>query len=134
MKIAAPVYGSKPTFLCDLPSCKVKFIPIKPNQEFCCTVHKDEFHRQAHELGAKMLRSKGMKCAKIDKSPRLQRIVKFLSDNKPHTTMAIQIACRVVSVATCISELKKNGLNITTTYKNTNIDGAKVYDYQLLAF
>ena len=74
---------------------------------------------------------KGMHFAKLDKSPRLLRILKFLSDCKPHTTMAIQNGCHTVSVATSISELRKNGYDILTTYKGTNVDGAKVFEYQL---
>ncbi len=45
-------------------------------------------------------------------SPRLQRVLKVLSDGRPHTTRDIVRKGRVMAVSACISELRENGAEI----------------------
>ncbi len=46
-------------------------------------------------------------------SPRLQRVLKLLSDGKPHTTRTIVRKAQVMAVNACISELRHHGAEIT---------------------
>ena len=46
-------------------------------------------------------------------SPRLQRVLRLLSDGRPHTTRDIVRKAQVMAVNTCISELRFHGAEIT---------------------
>lgn len=48
-------------------------------------------------------------------SPRLQRVLKLLSDGKPHTTRQIVRGACVMAVNACVSELRTHGAEITCT-------------------
>lgn len=48
-------------------------------------------------------------------SPRLSRVLKLLSDGRPHTTRAIVRGARVMAVNACISELRAHGAEIDCT-------------------
>ena len=48
-------------------------------------------------------------------SPRLQRVLRVLSDGQPHTTRDIVRKGRVMAVNACISELRQHGAEITCT-------------------
>jgi len=72
--------------------------------------------------------------AKLDKSDRLQRIVKYLKKRgrKGATTREIALECDVMNVATCASEinrqLAKGGIDCH--FERTTDDGRKVYRYR----
>lgn len=53
-----------------------------------------------------------MHSARLDKSQRLQRVLKVLSDTKPHTTRDIIRKASVCAVNSIISELRDNGFKI----------------------
>jgi len=53
-----------------------------------------------------------MNSAKLDKSPRLQRVHKLLSNGGEFSTMAIVQAANVCAVNSIISELRDNGIGI----------------------
>ncbi len=53
-----------------------------------------------------------MKAASLT-SPRLQRVLKLLSDGYPHTTRDIIRKARVMAVSACVSELRTHGAVIT---------------------
>ena len=53
-----------------------------------------------------------MHAARLDRSPRLQRVHACLSDGAEHTTWEIATAGRTVCPATCISELRAQGARI----------------------
>lgn len=53
-----------------------------------------------------------MNSAKADQSKRLQRVLKVLSDTKPHTTREIIRKASVCAVNSIISELRDNGYKI----------------------
>lgn len=50
--------------------------------------------------------------AKVDKSARLQRVDRFLSDGLWHSTREIVEGAFVMAVNSCISELRANGRKI----------------------
>jgi hypothetical protein len=53
-----------------------------------------------------------MHAAKLKNSPRLQRVDKFLSDLRPHTTRDIIRGADVCAVNSCVAELRANGRTI----------------------
>lgn len=53
-----------------------------------------------------------MNHAKINKSPRLKRVLDYLSDGNPHSTLEIVVNANVCAVNSCISELRCNGYDI----------------------
>ena len=69
--------------------------------------------------------------ARLNQSPRLQRLLKFLSDREPHSTLDIIVGAGICSVNTSICELRLNGFDIPCKYVKTMEDGAKIYEYQL---
>ena len=71
--------------------------------------------------------------AKVDKSPRLQRLVEYLrkSGRQGATSWELMQACSLVAVSTCISELRWQGYLIETTHEGTH-EGRKVYRYRLI--
>ena len=50
--------------------------------------------------------------AKLNNSPRLQRLLAFLRDGKPHTTRNILKAIDICAVNTAICELRRNGFDV----------------------
>jgi hypothetical protein len=50
-----------------------------------------------------------MHAASIDKSPRLQRVDRFLQDGRWHSTLEIVQGCHVCAVNSIIAELRHNG-------------------------
>lgn len=69
-----------------------------------------------------------MHAAKIDDSPRLQKVRDFLRRNGPATTFRIIEQCHVCAVNSIIAELRANGYVITCTA----VKGRRgVYLYQL---
>lgn len=53
-----------------------------------------------------------MNAANLAKSERLQRVKKFLSDHRPHSTLEIVKKANVCAVNSIVSELRANGLPI----------------------
>lgn len=72
--------------------------------------------------------------AKIETSVRLKRMLSELEKGGIHSTLELQKATNDMAPATTISELRRNGLNITCAYSGTNSEGRKIYNYQLLPF
>lgn len=50
--------------------------------------------------------------ARIENSPRLQRVAALLEDGRWHSTLDIMIGAGVCAVNSCIAELRENGLEI----------------------
>ena len=59
-----------------------------------------------------------MHAATPDKSDRLQRVIAFLSDASPHSTMEIVIGANVMAVSAAISELRTHGYDIACWRKD----------------
>lgn len=53
-----------------------------------------------------------MKAAKLESSPRLQRVHALLSDGRPRTTRDIVTGAHVCAVNSCIAELRDNGVPV----------------------
>ena len=53
-----------------------------------------------------------MHAAKLEKSPRLQRVYSLLKAGRPYTTREIMAYADVCAVNSCIAELRDNGFNI----------------------
>jgi biotin operon repressor len=54
-----------------------------------------------------------MKAARIETSPRLQRVRDLLADGREYSTLDIVIGASVCAVNSCIAELRANGYAIT---------------------
>lgn len=70
-----------------------------------------------------------MHAAKLEDSPRLQKVLNFLRFHGVRTTMEIMQGCHVCAVNSIIAELRENGFTI-----NCNaVKGQRgVYQYQLI--
>ena len=53
-----------------------------------------------------------MNHASLAQSPRLQRVLAYLSDCKEHSTLEIAQGARVCAVSAAISELRENGIAV----------------------
>lgn len=53
-----------------------------------------------------------MHAAKLGNSPRLQRTLALLQDQRPHTTLDIIRGANVCAVNSCVDELRENGFTI----------------------
>lgn len=53
-----------------------------------------------------------MKAARLETSPRLQRVLDLLSDGRPRTTREIVVGAHVCAVNSCIAELRENGIAV----------------------
>lgn len=76
-----------------------------------------------------MSRTGAMHAAKVEDSPRLQKVLNFLRRNGPATTLRIIEQCRVCAVNSIIAELRANGYTINCT----PVKGKRgVYLYELI--
>lgn len=112
-KRSGAVYGEPSIVSCGNPNCKEVFEKTL-NKVYHSKDCKDDFHRLRNKLGEKVIRQGKIRAALMENSPRLQRVVKVLSDGKPHSTRDIQTEADVCAVGTIIQELKhtKNGFDI----------------------
>lgn len=53
-----------------------------------------------------------MRAARIEHSPRLQRVAELLSDGRWYSTLDIIVGAGVCAVNSCVAELRANGLAI----------------------
>lgn len=53
-----------------------------------------------------------MHAARLDHSPRLQRVAEFLADGRAHTTLDIVRGASVCAVNSCVAELRENNIDI----------------------
>ena len=70
-----------------------------------------------------------MKAAKLDSSPRLQRVLGFLWDMQEHTTRDIVAWAHVCAVNSCVAELRANGFRITC--RQDMVQGQRCWIYRL---
>lgn len=110
------VYGTSDMIECGHPGCKetFKFNQKYPSKKYCSKECKNYHHKMERVAGQKVLARGTIHAALLENSPRLQRVAKYLSDGKPHSTMDIQIDCRVCGVPAIKAELihPKNGFDI----------------------
>ena len=53
-----------------------------------------------------------MHSARIDRSARLQRVLRLLADGRPHSTLDIIQAAQVCAVNSIVAELRDNGIRV----------------------
>ena len=70
-----------------------------------------------------------MNAAHLDRSPRLQRVLEFLSDMQEHTTRDIVIGAQVCAVNSCVAELRANGFRIEC--RQDMVEGRRYWHYRL---
>lgn len=68
-----------------------------------------------------------MRAARLETSPRLQRVLWALMDGQWHTTRELIVAAEVCAVNSCIAELRANGVAIETCCQ-----GVGRYAYRLI--
>jgi len=64
-------------------------------------------------------------------SSRLQRVLKLLADNKPHSTRDIMRRTHVCAISACIAELRHNGAEITC--ERQTINGKGIFFYKMIS-
>lgn len=70
-----------------------------------------------------------MHAARIEESPRLNRVLEYLRFHGPSTTMEIMLGCQVCAVNSIIAELRANGYIVTCQA----VKGKRgVYSYRLI--
>jgi hypothetical protein len=112
--------------------CKYCTEPIsspKDRQKYCDKDCKDAYWKNARIKGS--MKSKGMHYAKLGGSLRLQRLLRYLSDGELYTTLEIIVGAKVCAVNVAVSELRRNGFDISCNLREITSDKSKVYEYQL---
>jgi len=69
--------------------------------------------------------------AKLEASQRLQNVLRFMSDGKPHTSMEIIVGGNVTNAPTAICELRENGYAFDQWADYPN--GKMVQSYMLIS-
>lgn len=74
--------------------------------------------------------------AKLEKSPRLRRLLAYLIERGPEgaTTREITLNAEIMAVGTSISELRANGCLINCHFQGRTIEGSSVFRYVLISF
>ena len=75
----------------------------------------------------------GFHVSKLESSPAQQRVLAYLRDcgSRGATTLEINAECQVQNVATWVSALRHNDIDIVCRYQGQSEQGAKVYRYWL---
>ena len=73
-----------------------------------------------------------MHAARLERSPRLQRVHALLSDGVERSTLNISIHAGVCAVNSCIAELRDNGADIVCRKAVNPADGAPIFLYRML--
>lgn len=110
------------------PACKQRFTPLRSWQKFCQPACKKTYRVMAIHEGEKKLMSKGIHFARVDKSPRLQRLLSLLQQS-PRTTREIQELAEVRAVSASVTELRRNGYIIDCDYVGKSERGERVFLY-----
>ena len=71
-----------------------------------------------------------MHAARLDRSPRLQRVLAVLQDGREYTTRDIVVRARVCAVNSCAAELRANGYDIRC--RQLADEGGRVWIYRLV--
>jgi len=69
--------------------------------------------------------------AKLEKSPRLQRLLAFLQTGGEHSTRDIILNTGVVAVSSAAAELRAQGFDVGCKYQGETEDGSRVFVYWL---
>lgn len=72
-----------------------------------------------------------MHAARIESSPRLQRVHALLSDGAEHSTLEIVAGARVCAVNSIVAELRENGCYIECRQAKDPLTGRRVWLYRM---
>ena len=72
-----------------------------------------------------------MHAARLDTSPRLQRVHALLSDGVERSTLQIVTGARVCAVNSCIAELRVNGFRISCR-QEVDAAGKRTWLYRMI--
>ena len=70
-----------------------------------------------------------MHAARVDHSPRLQRVLDVLRDGREHSTLDLVWRARVCAVNSIIAELRAQGYSISC--RHGSVDGERRWWYRL---
>ena len=74
-----------------------------------------------------------MHAARLDRSPRLQRVHALLSDGIERSTLDIATSARVCAVNSCIAELRENGAWIECRRIRNPANRAPIWLYRMVS-
>lgn len=124
------VYGSSVMIECEHPDCKevFRFSQKYPSKKYHSKECKNDHHKMERVAGQKVLARGTIHAALLENSERLQRVAKFLSDGKPHSTREIIIGADVCAVNAIVGELRdlKNGFDIVCKRRGD------IYEYTMV--
>jgi hypothetical protein len=117
---------------CKMPECNVVISEPRANQVFCGYFCKNNYHELERSLGKQILRKTdgGMHFCSM-KSPRLIKMLDFLSDGEKHTSLEIDMAVHDCGRTTTIKELRLHGYIIESLFARTTAEGRKIWTFQL---
>lgn len=72
-----------------------------------------------------------MHAARLDSSPRLQRVHALLSDGIERSTLDIMAGAQVCAVNSCVAELRANGFRIECRQRRDPTTGQRVWLYHM---
>ena len=72
-----------------------------------------------------------MHAAKLDNSPRLQRVAALLSDGIERSTLDIVSGAKVCAVNSCVAELRANGFYIECRQIRDPATGQRIWLYRM---
>ena len=72
-----------------------------------------------------------MHAARLDRSPRLQRVHDLLKDGKEHSTLDIIQGAEVCAVNSCVAELRANGFYIENRQIRDPATGRRIWLYRM---
>ena len=74
-----------------------------------------------------------MHAARLDRSPRLQRVHALLADGLERSTLDVATSAQVCAVNSCIAELRVNGARIECRRIRNPANGAPIWLYRMIA-
>lgn len=72
-----------------------------------------------------------MHAARLDRSPRLQRVYELLKGGEEHSTRDIIQGAQVCAVNSCIAELRANGFYIENRQISDPATGQRIWLYRM---
>jgi hypothetical protein len=116
---------------CSYRHCEVIIENPAPTQKYCSPFCKDSEWVCVRNDGKKVPKKGRQHFASIN-SPKLQRMLEFLSDGKVHTQIEIITATMDTSFNQTIQALRHHGFDIPAKFRKVTDRGGKVFDYQLI--
>ena len=113
---------------CSHPNCEAMIDKPARGQKYCSMFCKDQLHKLEREVGKKALTSKGMHCSSME-APQVIKMLKYLGDEKKHSSIEIVLDTRIVGWHQIITSLRKHGYGIERSFRGV-INGNNVFQYQ----